>query len=314
MVSGYNVPLLSQITIIGTGLIGGSLGLAIKRARCAGHIVGCDRPDVLRRALDLHAIDTTEPDPVKAIAGSQVVVLATPVMATMDLIVRLAPHFGEHTLITDTGSTKAEILRTAERVFGEKTLARFLPGHPMAGREHSGIDAAHAGLFQGATWILTPRGGNQAVVSPEFTRGPHAEWIRCLEAIGARVVVLDADRHDLICAYTSHLPQMLSTALASTIVDALENETALSVVSGPGLRDMARLSAGEYGMWRDIALTNTKNLHDALFRLEQKLAHIRENLRTRELESEFRRAHELNLETPPEERKKKDDLDPPKFE
>jgi len=305
--------LLQQITIIGTGLIGGSLGLALKSAGCVRRIVGYDRPEVLARAKQVAAIDIAEPDPLKAISGSQVVVLATPVMATMDLIVRLAPHIGDGTLLTDTGSTKAEILRQAEKSFRNKTLARFLPSHPMAGKEHGGIDAATRDLFRGASWILTPPGGTHALVSPEFTRGPHADWLRCLEAIGAKIVVLDAERHDRICVYTSHLPQMLSTALAASVVDTLGNEPALPALSGPGLRDMTRLSASEYAMWRDIALTNTMNLHDALHGLEQKLAHIRENLKTRELEAEFNRAHELDLETPPEERKKKDDTDPPKF-
>jgi prephenate dehydrogenase len=305
--------LLSQITIIGTGLVGGSLGLALKRAQCVSRVVGCDRAKVLERALELGAIDRAEPDPLKAIAGSQVVVLAAPIMANMDLLMRVAPTLEAGVLLTDTGSTKSEILRQAERVFGDKTLARFLPGHPMAGKERGGIDAASADLFRGASWILTPPGGKSAVVSPEFTRGPHAQWLQCLEAIGARIVVLDAERHDRTCAYTSHLPQMLSTALAATIVDELQDEAALPSLSGPGLRDMVRLSGSEYQIWRDIALTNTKNLDDALFRMEQKLAHIRENLKTRELEAEFARAHELDLETPPEERKKKDDTDPPKF-
>lgn len=296
-------PLLSQITIIGTGLIGGSLGLALKRAGCVSRVIGCDHPDVLQRALELRAIDAAASEPLEAISDSQIVVLATPVMAAMDLIVRLAPYLGESTLLTDTGSTKAEILRQAERVFSDKTLSRFLPSHPMAGKEQCGIEAATPGLFQGAPWILTPAGGTRAVVSPQFTRSPHADWIQCLESIGARIIVLDAEPHDRICAYTSHLPQMLSTALASTIVNALEDEPAASALSGPGLRDMTRLSGSAYAIWRDIALTNTKNLHDALFHLEQELAHIRENLKTRELEAEFRRAHELDLEIPPEKRK-----------
>ena len=306
-------PLISQITIVGTGLIGGSLGLALKRAKCVSRAVGCDRPEVLSRALELRAIDAGEPELLKAVSGSQIVVLATPVMAIMDLITRLAPHVGEGMLLTDTGSTKAEILRQADGAFRDKLLARFLPGHPMAGKEQSGIDAATADLFHGASWVLTPPGGTHALVSPEFTRGPHADWIACLEAIGARVVVLDAERHDRICAYTSHLPQMLSTALAATVVDILENEQAVPALSGPGLRDMTRLSASDYSIWRDIVLTNTKNLHDALLRLEQKLAHIRENLKTRELHAEFDRAHELDLETSTEHRNKKDDIDPPKF-
>ncbi len=309
----YNERLLKQITIIGTGLIGGSLGLALKRERCVENIVGCDRPEVLAHALKLKAIDSADSDALKAIRGSEIVVLATPVMAIMDLIVRLAPQLENDALLTDTGSTKAEILRQAERVFGNRTLARFLPGHPMAGREQSGIEAASPELFRGANWILTPPGGTQAVVSPEFTRGLHAQWLRCLEAIGVRIIVLDAERHDQVCAYTSHVPQMLSTALAATIVESLGTESAVPALSGPGLRDMTRLAASDYGMWRDIVLTNTKNLYDALFRLEQKLAHIRENLKSRELEAEFRRAHELDLLTPPEDREEADDTDPPKF-
>jgi prephenate dehydrogenase len=306
-------PLISQITIVGTGLIGGSLGLALKQAGCVPRIIGCDRPEVLSRALELRAIDAAEPDLLKAISGSQIVVLATPVMAIMDLVVRLAPHIGEETLLTDTGSTKAEILRQAEDTFGNKVLARFLPGHPMAGKELSGIDAATADLLHGATWVLTPPGGTQALVSPEFTRGPHADWIACLETVGARVVVLNAERHDRICAYTSHLPQMLSVALGATIVDIFENEAAVPALSGPGLRDMTRLSASDYSIWRDIVLTNTKNLYDALFRLEQKLAHIRENLRTRELNAEFDRARTLDLDIPAKDQIKKDETHPPRF-
>jgi prephenate dehydrogenase len=305
--------MIDQITIIGTGLIGGSLGLALKRAGFAGRIIGCDRVEVLGQALRRGAIDIAETSPDASVSGSQIVVLATPVLSILDLITRLAGALASDALLTDTGSTKVEITRQAQKVFGESAERRFLPGHPMAGKESGGIERADATLFADATWVLTPAGGTNAMVSPEFTRGRHGEWIALLEGIGARVVVLDPERHDRVCAYTSHLPQLLSTALAAAVVDATENDGALAALAGGGIRGMVRLAAGDYSMWRDIAITNSKNLQDALLRMEQKLAHIRENLNTRELQSEFDRAHELDLDTPAEERRKKDDGDPPKF-
>lgn len=305
--------MISQVTIIGTGLIGGSLGLALKRVGFSGRIIGCDRTEVLSAALKRGAIDTSEVCPEFSVKGSQIVVLATPVLAILDLMTRLAPILPPDALLTDTGSTKVQIVRYAEQVFGDTAEKRFLPGHPMAGKETGGIDRAEADLFAGATWVLTPGAGSNALVSPQFTSGRHGEWIELLESIGTRIVVLDPERHDRICSYTSHLPQLVSTALASTVVDATDNDAALAALSGGGIRGMVRLAEGDYAMWRDIALTNTKNLQDALLQLEQKLAHIRENLKSRELQREFDRAHELDLETQDGERNKMDDADPPKL-
>lgn len=183
----------------------------------------------------------------------------------------------------------------------------------MAGKERGGIDRADGDLFAGATWVFTPQGGTHAMVSPAFTGGRQGEWMELLESIGSHIVVLDPARHDKLCAYTSHLPQMLSIALASTVVEATEDEPAVAALAGGGIRGMVRLAKDDYIMWRDVALTNTSNLHEALFRIEQKLAHIRENLKTRQLQEEFDRAHQLDLETPPEERKRKDANEPPKF-
>jgi prephenate dehydrogenase len=305
--------MIQQITIVGTGLIGGSLGLALKEARFAARIVGCDRPEVLARACELGAIDSGESVPEAAVLGSDVIVLATPVLAILDLMAKIGPAMSNEALLTDTGSTKLEIVRRARTVFGNDAIRRFLPGHPMAGKERGGIEQAEAELFRGATWVLTPEAATQAMVSPEFTRGKRGEWIALLESIGARVVVLDPERHDRMCAYTSHLPQMVSTAIASTVVDQTANDASIAALAGGGIRGMVRLAAGDYSMWRDIALTNTKNLQDALLQLEQKLAHIRENLKTRQLQAEFDRAHELDLDTPYGERKTKDDTDPPRL-
>ncbi|MDT8067613.1 MAG: prephenate dehydrogenase [Terriglobia bacterium] len=305
--------MIRQITIIGTGLIGGSLGLALKERGFAGRIVGCDRPEVLERAKERGIIDAADNTAETAVEGSDIIVLATPVSSIIDHIARLGPLLPPNALLTDTGSTKAEIVRQAQRIFGDSAALRFLAGHPMAGKERGGIGRAEANLFSGATWILTPSSGTLSIVSPEFIRGRHGEWIELLESIGARIVVLHPERHDKLCTYTSHLPQLISTALASTVVEATENDAAVSAVAGGGIRGMVRLSRDDYPMWRDVALTNTKNLHDALLQMEQKLAHIRENLKTRQLQEEFDRAHELDLDTPPEGRQTEDDTDPPRF-
>jgi len=150
--------MIDQITIIGTGLIGGSLGLALKRAGFAGRIIGCDRVEVLGQALRRGAIDIAETSPDASVSGSQIVVLATPVLSILDLITRLAGALAIDALLTDTGSTKVEITRQAQKVFGESAERRFLPGHPMAGKESGGIERADATLFADATWVLTPTG------------------------------------------------------------------------------------------------------------------------------------------------------------
>src|SRR3954466_13584851 len=139
--------MIRRITIIGTGLIGASFALAVKTRGFAGEIIGCDRPDVLQRAGAIGAIDIAEEDPVRAVAGSDVVLLATPVGAIIDHIERVGPMMPEGALLTDTGSTKLEILTRAQQVFGEAVTRRFLPGHPMAGKEISGVDTADPDLF-----------------------------------------------------------------------------------------------------------------------------------------------------------------------
>jgi prephenate dehydrogenase len=284
-----------QVTIVGTGLIGGSLGLALKKRRLARRIVGCDRAPVLERAQKRGAIDSGTANPADASRGSDLVVLATPVISILDLISRLGPALSPKTLMTDVGSTKTEIVQCAAKSFGHDAGQRFLAGHPMAGKENSGVESADADLFEGAAWFLTPLPG-QNVYS-----APCEEFIRCVEKIGAKIAVLEPSEHDRVCAWISHLPQMVSTALAATLVDEFGAEAPMLDIGGRALREMTRISGSPYSMWRDIAITNKKNLADALHKLEQRLAHIRENLDSRELAAEFERAHELR-KTPPRKR------------
>jgi prephenate dehydrogenase len=285
-----------QVTIIGTGLIGGSLGLALKKRRLAGRIVGCDRAPVLERAQDCGAIDTGATNPADAVRGSDLVVLATPVIPILDLVDRLGPALPAKTLVTDVGSTKAEIVRRAVKSFGRNAGLRFLAGHPMAGKEHAGVEFANADLFEGAAWLFTPLPGQNVHA------GLCGEFVHCAEKMGARVAVLDSIDHDRFCAWISHLPQMISTALAAALVEEFGADAPVLDIGGRALRELTRISGSPYSMWRDIAITNKNNLADALQKLEQRLAHIRENLDTRELALEFERAHQLRKNSPPRHR------------
>src|SRR5271166_6279605 len=278
---------IRQITIVGTGLIGGSLALALRKRKFAGRIVGCDREATLERARKRGAIDDGTSNPGDAIRGSQVVVLATPVLAIVDLIERVGPVLPARALLTDVGSTKVAVVERARKVFGKTVGKRFLAGHPMAGKEHSGVDYADADLFQNAVWFLTPLPGQNL---HEGTFAEFAEWI---DQIGARIAMLPPEDHDQLCAWISHVPQMISTALAAALVEEFGEEAPLLPAGGRALQEMTRIAASPYSMWRDIAISNRKNLEDALWKVEQRLAHLRENLATRQLAEEFETAHGL---------------------
>jgi prephenate dehydrogenase len=279
---------MHQVTIIGTGLIGGSLGLALKKHRLANRVVGCDRAAVLELARKRGAIDDGREDPRAACEGSDVVVLATPVGAIIDLIERLGPVLPETTLLSDVGSTKQQIVERARAVFGDRAAERFLPGHPMAGKESGGIERADADLFSGAVWLFTPASKKLAELPAGSQR-----YLEAVRAIGARAIEIDAARHDRLCAWISHLPQFLSTALAAALEEEFGSDPDVHAIGGRALKEMTRLAQSPYSMWRDIAITNEANVQEALQALEQRLAHLRENLRTRELEQEFERAKEF---------------------
>lgn len=320
---------IRQITIIGTGLIGGSLGLALKRCGFEGRVVGCDKPLVLAQAKRVGAIDIGITDLKQAVYGSDVIVLATPVGAVLDLIEQVGPMVPSNVLLTDVGSTKREVVERARAVFGTAARERFVAGHPMAGKERGGIEQADAGLFERAVWLVTPTGksDDRTMGRSDGGRGRDAhataggdasatrtldgrdadgadagaatvrdQWLRWVERIGARVVVMDAERHDRLCAWVSHVPQMMATALAASLEDEFGDDPELQAIGGRALREMTRIASSPYSMWRDIAFTNTRNIGDALLQLEQRLAHIRENLRTRALQEEFEKGNRFRRE------------------
>ena len=282
---------LKQITIIGVGLIGGSFALAAKKYGFAGKIVGCDNDLVLEKALSMRVIDSAEPRPETAIKGSDVVLLATPVGGIIDLIERIGPLLPAEALLTDVGSTKAEIVRRADQVFGKQSRQRFFPGHPMAGKAHSGITHADPDIYRNAVWIFTSP-HSDAMNSP----GLAADFADLIRRIGARPVTMDVERHDRLTGWISHLPQMVSTALAATLMDEFGNDPELQAIGGRALREMTRTAASPYSWWRDVAHTNTENLQEALLHLEQRLAHIRENLRGPALRDEFERGNAFRAE------------------
>ena len=278
---------MERIAIIGTGLIGASVGLALRAAGYEGRIVGWDAsPAELSAALLLGAVDEVAASPNAALemaAAADVVVLAVPVLAIKDWMGKLAPVCRVGQLITDVGSTKLEIAELAERLFDGEG-ARFLPGHPMAGKESGGAALAEAKIFDGAMWLFTPLAEDAAL---------ETEWRGWVAKFGCRMLDMDAERHDELCAWVSHLPQMLSTALAALLEDEFGDDEDIAAIGGRALRETTRLGASPYSMWRDVAMTNTKQVADTLLALEQRLAHIRENLRTPELRDEFALANKF---------------------
>jgi prephenate dehydrogenase len=194
-------------------------------------------------------------------------------------------------LVTDVGSTKAQITELAARLgYNGPGKAWFLPGHPMAGKEQGGAALAEAGLFENAMWLFTPTAG-------AATSELETEWRGWVAKFGARTMDLDAARHDEVCAWVSHLPQMLSTALAALLEETFAGDPVrreeIAAIGGRALRETTRLGASPYSMWRDIAMSNTEPIAQTLLALEQRLAHVRENLKTPELRDEFAKANKF---------------------
>ncbi|HEY4380878.1 MAG TPA: prephenate dehydrogenase/arogenate dehydrogenase family protein [Acidobacteriaceae bacterium] len=285
---------MRRIFIVGTGLIGASIGLALRAAGFDGEIVGTGPTlATLMTAREMGAIDSfVEREGADAAAATcDVIVLCGPVLSVLDWMQRLAPLLGEQHLVTDVGSTKVQIADQAAKLgYNQPGKARFLPGHPMAGKESGGAALAEASLFQNAMWLFTPAAGATASTL-------EAEWRAWVAKFGARTMDLDPARHDEICAWVSHLPQMLSTALAALLEETFSGDPVrrdeIAAIGGRALRETTRLGASPYSMWRDIALSNSEPIAATLHALEQRLAHLRENLRTPELKEEFRLANEF---------------------
>jgi prephenate dehydrogenase len=279
-----------RAAIVGTGLIGGSFGLALRKYFPDTVVAGYDKPGVLIDAFGRGAIHEGIPDLARALAGADLIYVALPVGHTIELLPEIARLAPPDALVTDASSTKRSVCAAAAQSFREGG-AHFLGGHPMAGKEVSGIDAAEADLFRGSKYALIRATANEKAAKERESRV--AEFVRLIEKLGAEPVWLEAEAHDRAAAVVSHLPQLLAVALAG-VVRSRTDETGLPVtLAGRGLRDALRLAGSPYSVWRDIILTNSDNLERVLDQMIQALEQVKSDLRTRALDEEFSAAGEL---------------------
>ena len=279
-----------RVAILGTGLIGGSFALALRKHAPDSVVVGWDKGHVLRHALERGAIHEGIPDLSLAVAGADLIYVALPVGQTMEVLPEIARLASLEALVTDASSTKRSVCAVAAECFHEAG-ARFLGGHPMAGKEISGIAAADGNLFHGTKYALIGARGGEGPGKSHLPRV--TEFVALLEKLGAEPIWLDAETHDRAAAVVSHLPQLLAVALAG-VVRGQTDETGMPVtLAGRGLRDALRLAGSPYSVWRDIILTNSDNLDRVLDQMIQSLEQLRGELRSRALEEQFASAGEL---------------------
>jgi prephenate dehydrogenase len=255
---------MRTVAICGVGLIGGSFALALRRAGFDGRIAGVSSEKTLRRAREQGVIDEGL-SLAEAVRAADLVYLAQPVSVIIGCMEQVAAHLKDGALVTDAGSTKAAIVEAATRCFPP---GAFLGGHPMAGKAERGVAVAEAGLFEGRPYIFTPS-------QPSDLEGARArELAGWVERIGARTMVMDPQQHDRVAGAASHLPQLVSTALAAMLAGHPESE-AVRAAAGPGLQDMTRLALSEEGLWGDILATNRAELIRLLVEYEGRLAELR---------------------------------------
>lgn len=277
----------SRLTIIGVGLIGGSLARALRRDRPEIEIVGCGRqlPN-LQRARELGVIDRYETDPARAVHGADLVVVAVPVGSIEDVFVAIASHLAPGASVTDVGSTKGNVVAAARRILGGR-LADFVPGHPIAGTEQSGVGASFAGLFAGCRVILTPLAE---------THRAAVDRVRALwQVAGARVSEMDVRHHDEVLAATSHLPHLLAYTLVDSLAGMDDSGEIFEYAAG-GFRDFTRIASSDPALWRDICLANRVAMLDTLQRFTADLAAITDAVRRSDgeaLTKVFARAKEM---------------------
>lgn len=254
-----------RLCIIGTGLIGGSLALALKQAGRVGEVVGCSRhEETLIRAQTLGIVDRFTLDVAQAAQGADIVVLSVPLRAMREVLVQLQPVLTPGMVLTDVGSAKMCVIEDARMALGPKSR-QFVPGHPIAGTEKSGPEAAFAELFQGRRVILTPLSDNDLHAVQQVT----AMW----QVAGAEVESMTALHHDHVLAATSHLPHLLAFALVESLARMEERHEVFRYAAG-GFRDFTRIAASDPTMWRDIALANAAEIKGMLRRYQKDLEHL----------------------------------------
>jgi len=282
---------MRSVAIFGTGLIGASIGLALRASGFTGEIIGWDKDRAQSlTAFERGAVSVIADEPLVAAVAADVIVLAGPVFSILEWMERLAPMLQPHQLLTDVGSVKYAMVERARDGYNGSSHAAFLPGHPMAGKEVFGAEHADGELFRNAVWLFTP----------EFPlEHPSAlEWRMWVERFGSRTLDLEARRHDELCAWVSHLPQYLATALSALYEETFGDADDMRAIGGRALREMTRLGASPFSMWRDIAHMNAEPIAAAISALEQRLSHLRENLKSPELRDEFLLANAFRARYP----------------
>ncbi|MGZ8289209.1 MAG: prephenate dehydrogenase [Telluria sp.] len=240
-----------KVVIFGVGLIGGSFALALKAAGAAASIVGVGRsPEAMARALELGIVDEVAGSVADAMRGADLVLVAAPVAQTQAILASLLPYLEAHTVVTDAGSTKSDVVAAARAVLKDR-VGQFVPGHPIAGRESNGPDAAIADLYRGKKAVLTPLPENSAVVVERVA----SAWRAC----GALVHTLSPQEHDKVFAAVSHLPHLLAYALVDDIANK-PHAGLLFQYAASGFRDFTRIAGSSPEMWRDISLANREAL------------------------------------------------------
>ncbi|HMB17225.1 MAG TPA: prephenate dehydrogenase/arogenate dehydrogenase family protein [Pelovirga sp.] len=263
--------LIPRMAIMGVGLIGGSLALALREAGAVGEVIGCGRgkPN-LEKALELGIIDHYTRDPLEAVADADLIFLATPVKTLATVIAQCLPALKPGAIITDGGSVKAEVVRSIEPLLPESI--HFVPGHPIAGTEQSGAEAAFAGLYRGKRCILTPTAKTDAQALALVER----MW----QLAGSRVVNMPMDKHDRILAAISHLPHMVAYSLVNAVGSYDHYEENILEYSAGGFRDFTRIASSDPTMWRDIAETNQDALLEMMEQFEVFFAELKADVAT----------------------------------
>ena len=260
--------MIERVAVVGVGLIGGSLASAWKERRPDLTLVGWDRPDVLAAALERCIIDEAAADLKQTVAGADVLVLATPMATINTLMAEVSAWLASDTIVTDVGSVKIPIMQAARQHLRPDQV--FIGGHPMAGAEQGGLANADAFLFENATYVLCP--------------GPHASTpsfralTELVEATGARVLPMDAARHDRVAACISHVPQLLSIALMGLAAERSQTDPAVLQLAAGGFRDMTRIASSPYALWEPVLRANKRDVNAVLSELITNLAAMREML------------------------------------
>lgn len=258
--------MIKKLAVFGVGLIGGSLAMALRKSNACEKIVGCSRSaQHLQRAVQLGVIDEFTLDPVEAVTDADIILLAVPLGAMQPLLEKIADHLSPGAVVTDAGSSKASVVAAAKNAFGE-VPEFFVPGHPIAGREKSGVEAALADLYVDHKVILTPL----ANTSPTAVERVTKMW----QAAGAKVQTLGVEQHDKVLAATSHLPHVVAYSLVETVSKTDCVDQIFEYAAG-GFRDSSRVASSDPVMWRDVCLENRAAILDSVAEFQANLAELK---------------------------------------